>query len=89
MTAFLPSRGELTRGEKWRTVLENITRESDKSQPSGGKMTVEGHNSVESVEGKAGDRVSGGNQHSEAPSCAEELTKPRAGLGQDACSAKS
>lgn len=52
-------------------------------------MTVEGHNSVESVEGKAGDRVSGGNQRSEAPSCAGEPTEPRAGLGQDACSAKS
>lgn len=89
VTAFVCSHGALTRGEKRRMVLENITRQSDKSQASGEKMTVEGHDSAERVEGKAGDSFWGGNQHSKAPACAEELTKPRAGPGQDACSAKS
>lgn len=91
VTAFVCSHGALTRGEKRRMVLENITRQSDKSQASGEKMTAEGHDRVPSAWKARLGTVSGGggNQHSKAPACAEELTKPRAGPGQDACSAKS
>lgn len=60
VTAFVCSHGALTRGEKRRMVLENITRQSDKSQASGEKMTAEGHDRVPSAwKAKLG-TVSGG-----------------------------
>lgn len=81
VTAFVCSHGALTRGEKRRMVLENITRQSDKSQASGEKMTAEGHDSAERVEGKAGDSFWGGESALQSPGLCRRTHKAKSRPG--------
>lgn len=81
VTAFVCSHGALTRGEKRRMVLENITRQSDKSQASGEKMTAEGHDRVPSAWKARLGTVSGGGSALQSPGLCRRTHKAKSRPG--------